>query len=83
MSRMTRTQILLKEAEHRFLTQEATRRGVSVSAYIRGLVEEKMLQAAPPGARLVEIVGLVEDSTGFAGADHDEVLYGPAVGDAH
>jgi len=25
----------------------------------------------------------VEDSTSFAGADHDEVLYGPAVGDAH
>jgi len=78
MSRMTRTQILLEEAEHRFLAQEAAHRGVSVSAYIRSLVEEKMLQAAPAEARLAEIVGVISDPAGFAGADHDEVLYGPA-----
>jgi hypothetical protein len=76
---MTRTQILLKEEEHRFLAKEAARQGISVSAYIRALVEEKMESTSREETPVAAIIGMIKDTSGFSGADHDGVLYGPVA----
>ena len=41
-SEMVRTQIYLTRAEHKFLHNEAGRRGEPMSAVIRGIIDEKM-----------------------------------------
>jgi hypothetical protein len=39
---MVRTQIYLTRAEHDFLSREAGRRGEPMSAFLRGIIDEKM-----------------------------------------
>jgi hypothetical protein len=76
MTRMTRTQISLNEDEHRYLKLEAAREGVSLSAFLRGIVREKMDASGPGKPTVAEMVGLFADA-GAAGRDHDAILYGP------
>jgi hypothetical protein len=75
MTRMTRTQISLNEDEHRYLKLEAARVGVSLSAFLRGIVREKMDASGQWKATVAEIVGLLADADA-AGRDHDAILYG-------
>ncbi|GAB6274871.1 MAG: hypothetical protein STSR0004_17360 [Peptococcaceae bacterium] len=72
---IVKTQILLKEDQHRFLQEEARLKNVSISEVIRELIEEKRKQMS-----LSQVKGALEMANGaIAGpADsfhHDKVLH--------
>ena len=48
---MMRTQIQLEQSQHKRLQEIAHRRGVSLSAVIRNLIEEKLLESEVEGKR--------------------------------
>jgi hypothetical protein len=75
MARMTRTQVTLEESEYRFLKARAAESGSSLSSVVRGLVRERMQQAAADAPHVWEVAGLIGESD-FTGKDHDAVLYG-------
>jgi hypothetical protein len=75
MARMTRTQVTLQEDEYRFLKTQAAENGASLSSVVRGLVRERMREAAAGAPHVWEVAGIVAESD-FTGRDHDAVLYG-------
>jgi len=70
---MTRTQISLDDRQYRFLKSEAARRDTSLSAVLRELVEQRMLEADAGGPSIMALSGLFHAGD-LAGADHDRVL---------
>jgi hypothetical protein len=83
MARMTRTQVTLEESEYRFLKARAAENGSSLSSVVRGLVRERMQQAAAGAPHVWDVAGMISEST-FSGKDHDAVIYGddPGTSDA-
>ena len=79
MARMTRTQVTLEESEYRFLKDRAAASGSSLSSVVRGLVRERMQQAATGAPHVWEVAGLIGESE-FTGTDHDAVIYGRGPG---
>jgi hypothetical protein len=75
MARMTRTQVTLEESEYRFLKDRAAERGASLSSVVRGLVRERMQEAAAGAPHVWDLAGLIVESE-FTGKDHDAVIYG-------
>jgi hypothetical protein len=73
MARMTRTQVTLEEREYRFLKAQAAQSGASLSSVVRGLVRERMDDAAAGSPHVWEMAGLIVESD-FTGKDHDAVL---------
>lgn len=76
---MHRTQILLEQEQHRRLGIEARKKGLSVSALVRKLVDvhfqgDKESQADP----LESIIGMGSGSGEAVGRDHNRYLYGSA-----
>jgi len=72
---LVRTQIMLEETQHRFLTEVARLKGISLSEAVRQLIEEKQRQIS-----LSQADGALEISRGAVAGDgddvhHDEVLY--------
>ncbi|TEB07737.1 hypothetical protein Psch_01292 [Pelotomaculum schinkii] len=72
---LLRTQIMLEESQHRFLTEVARLKGISLSEVIRQLIEEKQREIS-----LAQAEGAVDMSKGAVAGDggnvhHDEVLY--------
>jgi len=72
---LVRTQIMLEEAQHRFLSEIARLKGISLSEAIRQLIDEKQVQIS-----LAQADGALEISRGAVEGDggdihHDEVLY--------
>ncbi len=72
---LVRTQIMLEESQHRFLTEEARLKGISLSEVIRQLIEEKQKKIS-----IAQAAGALEMSRGAVpgpgdGLHHDEVLY--------
>lgn len=72
---MVRTQIMLEETQHRFLTEVARLKGISLSEVIRQLIEEKQREISQAQAD-----GALEMSKGAVAGNgddihHDEVLY--------
>jgi len=78
---MHRTQISLEPEQYRRLGDEARRRGISLAALIRGLIDEHLDRGQPPtDDPLDALIGIGEGSGEPVGRDHDRHLYGP--GDA-
>ena len=75
MARMTRTQVTLEQDEYHFLKARAAESGVSLSSVVRGLVRERMRQAAAEAPHVWDIAGLIAESD-FTGREHDTFLYG-------
>jgi hypothetical protein len=75
MARMTRTQVTLEEQEYRYLKAQAAQTGSSLSSVVRGLVRERMEDAAAGSPHIWELAGTIVESD-FTGKDHDAVLYG-------
>ena len=72
---MKRTQILVKESQHRYLSQQAAVNNTSISEIIRNLIDEKISETnkvqSRGGVKMAE--GAVEESP--TPEHHDEVLY--------
>lgn len=77
---MHRTQISLKKEQYRLLTQEARRRGVSLSALLRELVDARYANSArrsrPAKGALESIIGIASGSGEAVGRHHNLYLYG-------
>ena len=59
--RYTRTQIYLDPDDHRWLTEEARARGISLTALIREIVTRFARDATPPRPRgFASLIGVVE-----------------------
>ncbi len=79
---MRRAQIILEEWQHRWLAEEAARRGTSMSALLRELLTEAIerrqmveMEEDP----LLGIVGLgAGPADGITSANLDQVLYRPS-----
>lgn len=74
---MTRVQILLNEAQKKFLQREAKQRGNSISALVRNMVDQRMAQAREKEiARVAEDLSPLYESdnelTAFASLDSDD-----------
>lgn len=80
MATMHRTQISLEKDQYELLTREARRRGVSLSALLRELVEARYQRRGtsrrPAGDALARIKGIGSGSGEAVGRRHDEFLYG-------
>ncbi|HIE12299.1 MAG TPA: ribbon-helix-helix protein, CopG family [Desulfotomaculum sp.] len=72
---MIRTQVLLTEEQHRFLTEEARTRGVSLSELIRRLVEEKRSLLTEAQRRGAEEMAREAVEVPSETVHHNEVLY--------
>ncbi len=72
---MIRTQILLEEGQHKFLLEEARKRGISLSEAIRRLIAEKQREISLAQSK----GGLEMAERAVSGPGdllhHDEVLY--------
>ena len=76
---MHRTQILLEEEQHRLLGIEARKRGISVSALVRKLVDTHFQGGRQPQADPLEsIIGMGSGTGEAVGRDHNRYLYGSA-----
>lgn len=74
---MHRTQISLEQEQYRLLGTEARRKGISISALIRNLVEEHFQSRKVPEADPLESVKGIGSGTGEAvGREHNRYLYG-------
>ena len=74
---MHRTQISLEHEQYRRLGEEATRRGISLSALIRNLIDEHLLAADTPEEDPLDAVAGIGRGTGDAvGREHNRYLYG-------
>lgn len=76
---MHRTQISLEREQHRLLGIEARRRGISLSALIRSLVDEYF--SADGGSAqdpLEAVVGIGSGTGDPVGREHNRYLYGGA-----
>jgi hypothetical protein len=78
---MHRTQISLEPEQYRRLGDEARRRGISLAALIRGLIDDHLGRGQQPDDDPLEgLVGIGEGTGEAVGREHDRHLYGP--GDA-
>jgi hypothetical protein len=79
---MHRTQLLLEPEQYRHLGDEARRRGISLAALIRGLIDDHLGRSQQPEEEdpLEGLVGIGEGSGEAVGQAHDRYLYRP--GDA-
>lgn len=77
---MHRTQISLEKDQYELLRREARRRGVSLSALLRELVERRYPRRGskrrPADDALAKIKGIGSGSGEAVGRRHDEFLYG-------
>ncbi|MCG6939823.1 MAG: ribbon-helix-helix domain-containing protein [Thiohalocapsa sp.] len=74
---MHRTQISLEPEQYRRLGDEARRRGISLAALIRGLIDEHLDRSQPPADDPLDaLIGIGEGSGEPVGRDHDRHLYG-------
>ena len=74
---MNRTQISLEPEQHRRLGEEARRKGISLSALIRRLVDEYFgRQSLPEEDPLEAIVGIGTGTGEPIGREHNRHLYG-------
>ena len=76
---MHRTQISLEQEQHRLLGIEARRRGISLSALIRNLVDEYFnADRRPVQDPLEAVIGIGAGTGDPVGRDHNRYLYGGA-----
>ena len=76
---MHRTQISLEQDRYRLLGIEARRRGISLSALIRGLVDEYFNTGSKPVRDPLDVVTGIGSGTGDpVGREHNRYLYGSA-----
>jgi hypothetical protein len=74
---MHRTQVSLEPEQYRRLGDEARRRGISLAALIRGLIDEHLDRGQPPADDPLDaLIGIGEGSGEPVGRDHDRHLYG-------
>ncbi len=74
---MRRTQISLEPEQYRRLGDEARRRGTSLAALIRGLIDEHLGRDQPPEEDPLEgLVGIGEGTGEAVGREHNHHLYG-------
>ncbi len=74
---MHRTQISLEQEQYHRLGIEARRRGISMSALIRNLVNEHFIAASGPAQDPLEAVTGIGSGTGDpVGREHNRYLYG-------
>ena len=74
---MHRTQILLEQEQYRLLGIEARKKGISVSALVRKLVDAHFQGDREPASDSLESIIGMDSSTGEAvGRDHNRYLYG-------
>ena len=74
---MHRTQISLEPAQYRLLGDEARRRGLSLAAVIRGLIDQHLDRGEPPTEDpLDSLVGIGNGGGDPIGREHNHYLYG-------
>ena len=74
---MHRTQISLEPEQHRLLGDEARRRGLSLAALIRGLIDQHLDRGQPPAEDpLGSLVGIGNAGGDPIGREHNRHLYG-------
>ncbi len=74
---MHRTQISLEHEQYRLLGAEARRKGISLSALIRNLVEEYFGSEKPSEQDPLEaVIGIGSGTGGSVGREHNRYLYG-------
>jgi len=72
---MKRAQILVREEQHEYLTQQAAVNNVSISEVVRKLIDEKMAETIARQSRGgMQMAGNAADGPADY-TDHDEVLY--------
>lgn len=74
---MHRTQVMLEEEQHRFLVDEARRKGESIAALIRQLIDEYIrAQSEIPLEQdpLWDMVGIAHGGLGKVSEEHDQYL---------
>ena len=72
---MRRTQIIVREEQHDYLTQQAAVHSISISEVIRKMIDEKMIEtAAKQSAGGLKMAESAADGPAEY-VDHDEVLY--------
>jgi hypothetical protein len=77
---MHRTQISLEPEQYHQLGEEARRRGISLAALIRGLIDEHLGRKQPPEEDPLDgLVGIGEGTGEPVGREHDRYLYGPGA----
>lgn len=67
--------LLLGPRQYEWLQAEARRRRLSLSALVRGILEEHVNGHAGADRELSDICGDLRGG-GFSGRDHDRILYG-------
>lgn len=78
MGRMTRTQISLDEQQYRFAKRRAAEQALSLSAYLRGLIQERMETEEEKAYDITDLIGLFEDG-GVTAENVDEMLADEAL----
>ena len=74
---MHRTQISLEPEQYRLLGDEARRRGISLAALIRSLVDDHLGRREPPCEDPLDaLVGIGKGSGEPIGREHNRHLYG-------
>ncbi|MCY3689202.1 MAG: hypothetical protein F4234_06915 [Gammaproteobacteria bacterium] len=77
---MHRTQILLEQEQYRLLGIEARKKGISVSALVRNLVDAHFQgEREPETDPLESIIGIGSGTGEAVGRDHNRYLYGSAA----
>ncbi|HZJ03827.1 MAG TPA: hypothetical protein VFE20_09195 [Thermoleophilia bacterium] len=79
MARMTRTQISLHEGQYQFAKRQAAERGISLSSYLRALIDERMGAEATSNYDIMDLAGLFEDG-GVTPENVDVLLADEALG---
>ncbi len=73
---MHRTQISLEPEQYRRLSDEARRRGMSLAALLRSLVDEHLGRSQPPAEDPLDaLIGIGEGTGEAVGRDHNHHLY--------
>lgn len=76
---MHRTQISLEDAQYQALVRESRRRGMSISALIRDLVDARLPAQATRASALDQITGIAAGTGEPVGQEHNRYLYGKQV----
>jgi len=74
---MHRSQILLEEKQYRFLSDEAGRRGISISALLRKLIDDHIRAHRNPPLdqdALWDMVGIARGGVEDVSQEHDQYL---------
>jgi hypothetical protein len=75
---MHRSQILLEEWQYQYLSDEARRKGKSISQIVRQLVTEWIEShraEARAGDPIFDIIGMVSSGDGRLAEEHDKYIY--------